>query len=53
MATPAVAEVVKEDVAAHKLAPAADVTPGNAIKARNEKLRGRVDEEGLQLSFRF
>ncbi|MCU1248988.1 MAG: hypothetical protein JWQ49_2017 [Edaphobacter sp.] len=38
--TPAVAEVVEGDVAALKLAPVADVTLANAIKARNENLRG-------------
>jgi hypothetical protein len=39
VATPAVAEVVEEDVAALILAPVADVTPANAIKVRNENLR--------------
>jgi hypothetical protein len=40
VATPAVAGVVEEDVAALKLAHVADVTPANAIKVRNENLRG-------------
>ena len=62
VAIPAVAEVVEEDVPALKLAPMADVTPANAIKVRNEYLRGSdlripgkykawVEEEALQLSF--
>ena len=38
--TPAVAEVVEEDVAALRLAAVADVTPANAIKVRNENLTG-------------
>jgi hypothetical protein len=38
--TPAVAEVVEEDVGALRLAAVADVTPANAIKVRNENLRG-------------
>src|ERR1700722_18157857 len=38
--TPAVAEVVEEDVAALREAAVADVTPANAIKVRNENLRG-------------
>lgn len=40
VATPAVAERVEEDVPALNLAPVADVTPTNAIKVRNENLRG-------------